>query len=220
MSTDGGPTASRLEMPMFPLGSPLLPGMLLPLRVFEPRYRAMCEQVLGGDGRFGVVLIERGSEVGGGDVRVDVGCVAEVVRAEPLADGGWMLACVGVERIRVHRWLPDDPFPRAEVAPWPDDPDAPDTPGATAAGPGIEVAFASFHDVTTLLVELGVLEDPSIELDDDPAVATYQMALASPLGPLDRHRLLATPSASGRVALLVELLDDAVVLLRARLEGS
>src|SRR6476619_4622640 len=100
MSTTGGRAANGLELPMFPLGSPLLPRMLLPLRVFEPRYRAMCDRVLGGDGRFGVVLIERGSEVGGGEARLDVGCVAEVVRAEPQPDGGWLLACVGAERIR------------------------------------------------------------------------------------------------------------------------
>ena len=54
-------------MPMFPLGTVLFPHALLPLRVFEPRYREMTARVLREDGEFGVVLIERGSEVGGGD---------------------------------------------------------------------------------------------------------------------------------------------------------
>ena len=67
------------------------------------------------DGEFGVVLIERGSEVGGGDTRFDIGTVARVVRAQELPDGGYALATVGIRRIRVMRWLPDDPYPLAEV---------------------------------------------------------------------------------------------------------
>ncbi|MDH3706550.1 MAG: LON peptidase substrate-binding domain-containing protein, partial [Acidimicrobiia bacterium] len=63
---------------MFPLGSVLLPHNALPLHVFEPRYRQMIETVLDDDRHFGVVLIERGSEVGGDDVRTDVGCLAEI----------------------------------------------------------------------------------------------------------------------------------------------
>ena len=63
-------TDSPRELAIFPLGSVLFPGMPLPLRVFEPRYVAMIASVLGNAEReFGVVLIERGSEVGGGDVR-------------------------------------------------------------------------------------------------------------------------------------------------------
>ena len=61
---------------MFPLGNVLFPHAQLPLHVFEPRYRALAETCLAGDGEFGVVLIERGSEVGGGDTRFSIGTVA------------------------------------------------------------------------------------------------------------------------------------------------
>src|SRR5258708_27579797 len=105
-----------VSMPMFPLGTVLFPHALLPLHVFEPRYRLMTQRVLRGEGEFGVVLIERGSEVGGGDTRFGVGTVARIVRAQELPDGGYALATVGLRRIRVTRWLADDPFPRAEVA--------------------------------------------------------------------------------------------------------
>ncbi|MEN3314917.1 MAG: uncharacterized protein V7605_1151, partial [Acidimicrobiaceae bacterium] len=54
---------------MFPLGTVLFPGLALPLHVFEPRYQSLVQACLDGDGHFGIVLIERGSEVGGGDVR-------------------------------------------------------------------------------------------------------------------------------------------------------
>ena len=70
-----------VEFPMFPLGTVLFPHGVLPLRVFEPRYRAMVTHCLERDARFGVVLIERGSEVGGGDTRFHVGTVAQIVQA-------------------------------------------------------------------------------------------------------------------------------------------
>ena len=96
-------------LPMFPLGTVLLPGMVLPLHVFEPRYRQLVQDCEAGDGEFGVVLIERGSEVGGGDVRTDVGTVAKIVQSQSLPDGRYLLATVGARRLRVERWLDDDP---------------------------------------------------------------------------------------------------------------
>src|SRR5262245_54871808 len=118
---------------MFPLGTVLLPHALLPLRVFEPRYRLMTDRVLRGDGEFGVVLIERGSEVGGGDTRFDVGTLARVVRAQRLPDGGYFLTTVGTRRIRVTQWLPDDPYPQAEVVDI-EEPDPDDGGGPAARG--------------------------------------------------------------------------------------
>ena len=75
---------------MFPLGCVLFPSVVLPLHVFEPRYRTLVQTCLDDDREFGVVLIERGSEVGGDDVRTDVGTVARIVEAEQLPDGRWV----------------------------------------------------------------------------------------------------------------------------------
>ena len=72
-------------MPMFPLGTVLFPYAVLPLHVFEPRYRVMTRRCLDGDREFGVVLIERGSEVGGGDVRFGVGTIARIVQVAETA---------------------------------------------------------------------------------------------------------------------------------------
>ena len=84
---------------MFPLGTALLPGQPLPLQVFEPRYLAMLRDVVGGDGRFGAVLIERGSEVGGGDRRFAVGCAASIEQLRMLPDGRLVLLARGRERV-------------------------------------------------------------------------------------------------------------------------
>ena len=102
-------------LPMFPLGTVLFPHAALPLHIFEERYRALVETCLRGDGRFGVVLIERGYEVGGGDARFGVGTIARIVEAARTPDGRYLLATVGTDRFRIKKWLDDDPFPRAEI---------------------------------------------------------------------------------------------------------
>ena len=94
---------------MFPLSSVLFPEAGLPLHVFEERYRALMARCLEADGEFGVVLIARGSEVGGGDLRVDVGTVARIANVAELEDGRLLVVATGVRRIRVETWLPDEP---------------------------------------------------------------------------------------------------------------
>ena len=194
---------------MFPLGTVVVPGMVLPLQVFEPRYREMLQHVLAGDRTFGVVLIERGSEVGGGDVRTDVGTLARVVRAEEQPDGRWAVVALGVGRIRVDRWLPDDPYPRAETSEWPDEP---------GSGPANDTIVTLLRRAAALSRELGLPAAPlDLELDDDPVSAGYQAMLAAPLGPADRQHLLAAPTLADRWTLLHSLLTDQIELLEAQL---
>jgi uncharacterized protein len=200
---------------MFPLGSVVVPGMVLPLHVFEMRYRRLVRDCLAGDGELGVVLIERGSEVGGGDVRTDVGTVVRVVQAEELEDGRFVLAGVGVRRLRVVRWLDDDPYPRAEVDDWPD-PDHDDAP----AGPVAEVV-ALLRRSAALRAELGDPAPPlDVELTEDVATASYQATALAAFGPADTQALLCAPSVTDRLALLRELLGDQIGLLEARLASG
>ncbi len=199
-------------LPMFPLGTVLLPGMVLPLHVFEPRYRALVHDALGGDRRFGVVLIERGHEVGGNDSRTSVGTVAEIVRAEEFEDGRWVLVAVGTERIRVEEWLADDPYPCARVSSWPDG-DADVEPDLLAD------VGRKLQRVLALAAELG--EDvPEVDVESDPLTASYQAVILSPLGPQDAQHLLAQPDGQERLARLADLLDDQEQVLRFRLGTS
>lgn len=117
------PTDQPYESSMFPLGMPSLPGMVLNLRVFEPRYRELAARVTSGAEPLATVMIDRGSEVGGRDERSDVGCSLLVTDFRDAHDGTWEMAVVARQRIRVVRWLTDDPYPRALIENWPDDPD-------------------------------------------------------------------------------------------------
>jgi uncharacterized protein len=103
-------------LPMFPLGTVLLPFQVLPLHVFEPRYQALVRTCLSGEPEFGVTLIERGSEVGGGDMRAGVGCLARIVDVKQFPDGRLALVAVGTTRLEVIEWLADDPYPQAMIA--------------------------------------------------------------------------------------------------------
>lgn len=207
---------------MFPLGTVLVPGMVLPLHVFEPRYQRLVQDCLAGEPEFGVVLIERGSEVGGGDVRTDVGTVARILRADQLSGGRFALATAGVRRLRVVRWLDDDPYPRAEVEDWRDgdDDEAAAAAARAALAPGGEVV-ALLRRGAALLTELGEVAAPvDVELSGDPVLAGYQAVALAPLGVLDRQALLAAPSPGARAARLAELLPGALELLEARLAGG
>src|ERR1700741_4818163 len=116
-----------IELAMFPLESALLPHQDLPLRIFEPRYGALVRRCIDGDEPFGVVLIARGREVGGGDSRCDVGILSRITEYADLGAGRYVLRCRTGERIRVSEWLADDPYPRATVTLWPDEPGGPVT---------------------------------------------------------------------------------------------
>lgn len=196
-------------LPMFPLGTVLLPGMVLPLHVFEPRYRRLVTDVLAGAGRFGVVMIERGHEVGGDDSRTSVGTVAEVVRAEELDDGRWILIAIGTDRVRVDEWLPDDPYPRAQVSHWPD--------ADAAVAPDLLASVGDrLERVLAMAGELG--EDvPDVDLEAQPLTDAYQAVILSPLGPQDTHDLLCAPDPQERLARLAALLEDHEEVLRFRL---
>ena len=196
---------------MFPLGTVLFPYAVLPLHVFEPRYRLMTKRALEGDQEFGVVLIERGSEVGGGDVRFDTGTLARIVRAQEMPDGRYALTTAGIRRLRVTHWLADDPYPRAQVEP------IPELSGADAPGARVRMieAFAGVVELARR-IDARVADLPAF--DADPMRAAYEAAALAPIGPLDAQRVLEADETATRLAVLTELLDDQAEQLRARLD--
>jgi len=213
------------ELPMFPLGTVLFPHMVLPLHVFEPRYRALLDDVLDDGGEFGVALISRGHEVGGGDVRTDVGTVARILRAEQLDDDRWFVIAVGTRRFRVEGWLPDAPYPRAEVVDLDRDPLEDDGDDRGAAGQDDDVVSEltaltpGLRRVLALQAELGQDNVPAtFELAEDPSVASWQAAILSPLTSFDAQRVLATDDRLERLALIAGFLDEIESTLRFQLE--
>ncbi len=167
------------------------------------------------------MLIERGSEVGGGDVRTSIGTVARVVRVMPLGSGRFEVVAAGIRRANVLEWLPDDPYPRGDVESWPE-PVPADVEGVRSE---IERLLGRVDETRELAREVAraskqrvpLRAAPPLKLSDDLVRAAYQLAARAPIGPVDRYRLLAAPSLEARVELLAAALDDAEAMLRFRL---
>lgn len=235
-------------LPMFPLGSVLFPGQILPLLVFEPRYKEMMAHCLGEDGAgdklFGVVLIERGSEVGGGDVRTDVGTVARIVSHRFLDGGRMAVLAVGERRIKISEWLEDAPYPQAIVEIWPcedkeslassanqsrvvareevagEEVSGEDEAGAAISKTDLFVsAEAVVRRVWALRREMGAADPEPAEEFPRTSVGSYGLAARIPLQQFDRQKLLAAPSVAERLSLLEEILTDHEELLLARLSS-
>lgn len=203
---------------MFPLQSVLVPGGTLPLRIFEPRYAALVRDCLADpEPTFGVVLIRRGWEVGGGDARNDVGVLARIIDHVDLGMGQYQVLAIAGERIRVVRWLPDDPYPRAVVAAWPDEPGPP--VGPEQIGGLVDRILALYRRVAEARrVELqpGVLA-VSPEVAEDPARHLYALAERVPMGQADRYAVLAAPTLADRVGALAEAIDTVAAMVEFQL---
>ncbi|MCF8536264.1 MAG: LON peptidase substrate-binding domain-containing protein [Rhodoluna sp.] len=191
-------------MPMFPLGTVLLPAMPLSLRIFEERYLKLLGDLVTSDKpEFGVVLIERGPEVGGEDKRMNIGTVASVTNIGTL-DEFYGLESVGAQRFRVNAWLPDDPYPLADIDFIPDLIwDASLTPAKTHLEEQVRklLSFAS---------EFGDLQyGPDTEFSDDPIDACWQMAGVLPIGQLDQRDLLGSVSAEELISQTLDIVKTA-----------
>ncbi|MGY4867085.1 LON peptidase substrate-binding domain-containing protein [Mycolicibacterium elephantis] len=208
-------------MPMFPLQVAMLPGEELPLRIFEPRYTALVSDCLAmDDPAFGVVLIEAGREVGGGDIRSDVGAMARIAECIDQGNGRYRLRCVMGERIRVLEWQPDDPYPRAAVEPWPDQPgDAVDVDAIRDVEDRIvalyeRIAGARGAEVNARDIVAGA------DASGDAGTWLYALSSRLPIGQADRYAVLAAPSASARLAALRDALETLTAMVEFQLSSG
>jgi len=203
---------------MFPLQSVLLPGETLPLNIFEPRYSRLVQDCIAtADPVFGVVLISQGLEVGGGDARSDVGALARISQYADLGMGQYQLVAPVGERIRVLEWLPDDPYPRAVVQAWPDE------PGPLVTSERIGEVVDGILGLFRRIIEArgGRLRSDALAVDadtaDDPSRHIYALAARVPMGQADRYAVLAAPTLSERVDALTDAIETVTALVEFQL---
>ena len=208
-------TRRMLELlPMFPLNNGLVPGALLPLRMFESRYLTMIDACLDKHRQFGVVLISRGSEVGGGEQRYDVGTVATIMGIRTMDDGTTLTIARGSQRLRVSEWLEDDPYPQAMVERLHDPADYQFDPEQRKR---LESAFARG---LVLLGEIGVEVGSAMALPDDTAAAVFHAIALIPMETLDRQRILEIDDPGERLITAVAALGDTNELTALRLSSQ
>jgi Lon protease-like protein len=200
------------RIPLFPLGTVLFPGLMLPLHIFEERYRTLIRDLLDGPEprRFGIVAIELGHEVGTGAARklATVGCAAEIHEIAPRSDGRFDVVTVGGSRFDVAELDDSKPYLQADVEFRPD-----------SAGTGAELIAdrvrTLFSDYRTLLAGAGAEIAEPIELPGDPVRLSYFIAAASVLERDEKQRLLEAADAAVRLAMEAEFLSRENRLLEA-----
>lgn len=220
-------------VPMFPLGTAFLPGDVVPLRVFEPRYKEMVRHLLSDDSemQFGTVLIERGHEVGGDDVRRTFGVCVRVDDVSVTPEGGYSLIGLAVSVLRVEEWLADEPYPCARVTLLPAATGSADESIASRVvtlAQSVRSLLAAYLEAEGLASSV----DPSASLGrvasgqwiaDATAAsideASWIVARNLPVGPEDRYALLSSETLAERVRRLVETYAHASEVLAFR-KGS
>jgi Lon protease-like protein len=178
-----------IDLPLFPLNTVLFPGMILPLHIFEERYKLMIERCVEEERPFGVLLIREGKEVGGTAVPYTVGTttlIASVTRV----DGGRMnIITVGLERFRLRTLRSEQPYLVGDAEPWP------------LTGGNTELAHAQVGPVRALLRQylslLAQAQGHRIEIDDvptDPRTLALLVAITLQLPMSEKQGLLAQPN--------------------------
>ncbi len=202
-------------LPMFPLGSVLFPSMPAALRIFEERYIVMLSKVLGEEpSEFGIVLIERGSEVGGGEQRFPIGTVAQITQVEA-SEGFIGLVAQGLRRIEIVEWLDDDPHPQAEVR------ELPELEWQDSLQPLREQAEQLVRRTIAQASEFVEQQWPAdIVLDDDPVAAVWQLAGIAPVGPLDQVTLLRSATTEELLRGIIEVTQGAAEMLTLQFDDD
>lgn len=202
-------------LPLFPLGMVLFPGLVLPLHVFEERYRVLVRDLSAlpeHQRSFGVVAIREGREIGEEGVRAlhAVGCSAQVHRVHEHEDGRFDLVTAGARRFRLDALHSDRPYLTADVEWLPDEVGDADE-AAVLAGP----VTAALTDYLAALVELGAGEVTLPELPTDPLVLSHLVGATLHVDLGDRQALLEAADGCTRLRAELTLMRREAVLLRA-----
>ena len=200
-------------LPLFPLGAVLYPGMLLPLHIFEERYRQLIRDLLDGAEarRFGVIAIRKGRETGidGVDSLYEVGCTATLRRVDRHDDGRFDIVTVGTQRFRLLRLDQTRPYLQGEVEMLTEEPTDP-----AVAGPAVRVIHAAFREYLDALTEWGGATIRLEELPDEPELLSFIVAAAMVIDLPERQAMLAESDTLRRLAMQRALLSRETAMLR------
>jgi Lon protease-like protein len=201
-------------LPLFPLGSVLYPGLVLPLHIFEERYRQLVADLLElpEPQEFGVIAIRHGRETGvdGVSALYDTGCTAVLQQVEQYEDGRYDLITVGARRFMLVSLGDQAPYFSGEVEYLPDEPG--DEAEADLAVPAVQRAFRSYLDV---LAERGGAQITIPDLPDEPLLLSYLVAAAVVVDLPVKQQLLEEPDAHRRLAAERRMLARETQMLRS-----
>lgn len=201
-------------LPLFPLGTVLYPGFLLPLHIFEDRYRQLVGDLLDGPEprRFGVIAIREGRETGVDGVTAvyEIGCTATLRQVREHEDGRFDLITVGTHRFRLGTLDDSRPYLQGQVELLPDD--TGDTATAELAARAVQRAFRAYLDA---LARRGAAQLSVPDLPDEPVTLSYLVAATMIVDLPSKQALLAEPDALRRLTAEHTLLARETTMLRS-----
>jgi len=201
------------KIPMFPLSAVLYPGGVLPLHVFEERYKKLSQYCIDSGSQFGIVLIERGQEVGGGDARFPVGCMAEIIQHDLMPDGRSNLLVLGTSKINIEQWHSDSPFPVASVREVHDA----STSGSMERAQVVLRRFSDFVESARRMgYQMPAVDEDAISVGLEATELIYRIAELLPAGPFDRQRILAAAGCEDRLTVIEDQLRGLEEILVTR----
>lgn len=174
-----------MELPLFPLGVVLFPGMTLPLHIFEPRYREMINRCLDEKLPFGVVLLRAGQEVGETATPHTIGTAARIVRVDRKPDGRMDIVVVGTKRFRIEELNYDRAYLTGEVSHYPvlDG----DTRLAVEQAQRIRPKILRYVDLMTKATGIQLQLE---QLPEEPTTLAFLTAIALQVNTADKQRML------------------------------
>ena len=185
-------------LPLFPLGTVLFPGMLLPLHIFEDRYKQLVRDLLDGPEprRFGVIAIKKGRETGveGVSSLYEVGCTATLRETEGNDDGGYEVVAVGTQRFRLDAVDESRAYLQGEVEFL-----AEDEGDSAAAGRAAHLVAGAFQAYLDVLTAQGLAQVNVPEVPEEPVLLSYLVAASMIIDLPDRQALLAEPDSLSRL---------------------
>ena len=201
-----------MRLPLFPYDIVLFPGIPLPLRFFEPRYKKLCEDIVGTTDRFGVVLARAGSAFER-EIPHDVGTIARISDHTRLPEGQWGVQTVGTQRFRIVELGPREPYLTAEVEVLEE------SPGNDLRAYALrDSVSARLRRLFALITEGGGRSLPvDVTLSSEPGLASYQVAAVMGIDNDTKQRLLEVLHDDDRLAEQVRLLDAAIAVVERRL---
>jgi uncharacterized protein len=201
------------RLPLFPLGTVLFPGMLLPLHIFEDRYKELMRDLLDGPGprQFGVIAIKKGRETGieGVSALYEVGCAATVREAEENEQGGYEVVTVGSQRFRLEAIDESRAYLQGDVEFLTDD-----EGDSAAAGRAAHLVAEAFQGYLDVLSARGLAQVSVPELPVEPVLLSYLVAAAMIIDLPDRQSLLAEPDSLSRLTAERAMLSRETTMLQ------
>jgi Lon protease-like protein len=200
-------------LPLFPLGAVLYPAMLMPLHIFEDRYRQLVRDLLAGPEprQFGVIAIRKGRETGVDGVHslYEIGCTATLRRVDRLDEGRFDIIIVGARRFRLLGLDETQPYLQGEVEPLATEPVDP-----AAAEPAVREVQAAFREYLDALTEWGGATVRLEQLPDEPSLLSFIVAAAVVIDLPERQALLAESATVRRLTAERALLSRETAMLR------